>query len=159
MPAFDASSMIHVWDNYPEPQFPPFWEWIKKQIEARALIMSAVAFDEVIHKAPDCAAWLMRAGLEKVDVTNAILQNAMRIKALLGVVNDRYHPNGVDENDLIIIASALAVGIDLVSEENQPNPPKDPVKRKIPTVCKMQQVSQPCIKFLDYLKASGAVFG
>ena len=106
MRVFDASSMIHAWDNYPVRQFPPLWEWMASQIEAKELVMSSVAFDEVNHKAPDCGEWLRDNNLERLAISNAILQEAKRIKGLLGIVDDNYHPKGVGENDILIIATA-----------------------------------------------------
>jgi len=47
MLAFDASSIIHAWDNYPEKQFPPLWEWISDNIESGEFVMAQVAFEEV----------------------------------------------------------------------------------------------------------------
>jgi hypothetical protein len=64
MQVFDASSMIYAWDNYPISQFPPLWEWMASQIEAKELVMPSVAFDEVNHKTPDCGEWLKDNNLE-----------------------------------------------------------------------------------------------
>ena len=60
MPVFDASSMMYAWDNYPESQFPPLWNWIESEINNNRLSMPSVAVDEVGHKAPDCKAWLIK---------------------------------------------------------------------------------------------------
>jgi hypothetical protein len=120
MPDFDASSMIYAWDNYPEKQFPGLWEWIELRIQAKDICMSIVAFEEVKLKAPDCANWLTQRGVEQHDITNDIVQDANRIKSLLGIVGDNYHPKGVDENDLLIIATARANRVQLISEEHQP---------------------------------------
>lgn len=159
MRVFDASSMIHAWDNYPVRQFPPLWKWMASQIEAKELMMSSVAFDEVNHKAPDCGEWLKDHNLEKLAISNAILQEAKRIKGLLGVVGDKYHAKGVGENDILIIATAHLHGAELVSdEERQTTQPKISSKRKIPAVCVMQSVSVSCINFIDYIKASGEIF-
>lgn len=96
--------------------------------------------------------------LEQHDITNDIVQDANRIKSLLGIVGDNYHPKGVDENDLLIIATARAHGVQLISEEHQPLEPNESRKRKIPAVCRMNSVAHPCANFIDYIKAVGAVF-
>ena len=101
MQVFDASSMIYAWDNYPPRQFPGLWEWMAAQIDSKTLVMPRVAFDELAGKAPDCKQWLIEHGIELLEVTNAIAQDAVRIKGLLGINNDRYHPEGVGENDLL----------------------------------------------------------
>lgn len=159
MRVFDASSMIYAWDNYPIGQFPPLWEWMASQIEAKELVMSSVAFDEVNHKTPDCGEWLKENNLEQLAISNAILQEAKRIKGLLGIVDDNYHAKGVGENDILIIATARLHGAELVSdEERQTNQPQVSSKRKIPAVCAIPTVSVSCINFIEYIKASGEVF-
>ena len=143
---FDASSMIYAWDNYPITQFPSLWKWIASQIEQQQLTMPVVAFDEVAHKAPDCGAWLKQQDIELISISNAILQDAVRIKSLIGIVNDNFHPKGVGENDILIIAAAKVEGADLVSdEERQIVSPVEPRKRKIPAVCGLPQVGVPCL--------------
>jgi predicted nucleic acid-binding protein len=137
MRVFDASSMIYAWDNYPYGQFPPLWDWMTDQIEQGELAMPSVALDEVTHKAPECAEWLKANDLDVLEITNAILHDAMRIKGLLGIVGDKYHPKGVDENDLLIIATANAHDAELVSDESKQKLPDLPAKRKIPAVCSM----------------------
>ena len=160
MQIFDASSMIYAWDNYPIEQFPGLWEWVAIQIEIRNLVISSVAFEEVSHKAPECCSWLRDNDISRLEVTNAILQDAMRIKVLIVVVDDKYHSKGVDENDLFIIATARAHRFELISEEaRQPTlPQNEPTKRKIPAVCSMGGVNVPCINFIEYIKQSQAVF-
>lgn len=159
MRVFDASSMIYAWDNYPVGQFPGLWEWMASQIEAKQLVMSSVAFEEVGHKTPDCRDWLKENNLELLAISGAILQDAKRIKASLGVVGDNYHAKGVDENDILIIATARAQGAELVSDEaKQPGLPQTPSRRKIPAVCVMPTVSVSCINFIEYIKRSEAVF-
>ncbi|MEO7623504.1 MAG: DUF4411 family protein [Gallionella sp.] len=159
MQVFDASSMIYAWDNYPISQFPPLWEWMASQIEAKELVMPSVAFDEVNHKTPDCGEWLKDNNLEQLAISNAIVQEAKRIKGLLGIVGDNYHAKGVGENDILIIATARLHVAELVSdEEEQTIKPKVSSKRKIPAVCVMPTVTVPCINFIKYIKASGKVF-
>lgn len=86
--------MIYAWDNYPLQQFPGLWDWMTDQIEQGELVMPSVALDEVAHKAPECAEWLKDRDLDVLEITNAILQDAMRIKGLLGIIGDKYHPKG-----------------------------------------------------------------
>ena len=136
MQAFDASSIIHAWDNYPLRQFPGLWGWMAEQISEKKILMSSVAFDEVDNKIPECAAWLKDNNIMQIPVTNAIIQKALVIKNLLGIVGDSYHPNGVGENDILIIATACVNNLGLVSDEGwQPKPPINPKKSKIPLVC------------------------
>lgn len=159
MRVFDASSMIYAWDNYPIGQFPGLWEWMANQIEAKELVMPSMAFEEVQNKTPDCGDWLKDNNLERLPITNAILQDAKRIKGLLGIVNDGYHPKGAGENDILIIATAHLHGAELVSdEERQNNLPRVMSKYKIPAVCLMQPVSVHCTNFIEYIKASGTIF-
>ncbi len=158
MQIFDASSMIYAWDNYPVNQFLGLWDWIRIQVEETELAMPSVAFDEVANKTPDCGQWLRDNNLVILEIGNAILQEAKRIKRLLGIVDDRYHPKGVGENDILIIATALVHGVCLVSNEGRQKLPDIPAKMKIPAVCAMSQVSVDCISFIEYLKQSGAVF-
>ena len=159
MQVLDASSIIHGWDNYPILQFPGLWEWISEQIEQKTLVMPTVAFGEVNAKTPECALWLKEAGISLLDPDNTILEEAIRIKSLVGIVNDNYHPNGVGENDLITIATTRLCGGELVSDEGrQASIPTNPTKRKIPAVCRMDGVKVPCISFIELLKRSQRIF-
>lgn len=159
MQVFDASSMIYAWDNYPMRQFPGLWEWMAAQVEEKQLVIPTVAFEEVEHKAPDCGEWLKDNNLEQLPISNAILQDAKRIKGLLGIVGDNYHPNGVGENDILIIATARAHGTELVSDERKQTALPLALSRfKIPAVCDMAEVAVTCINFIEYIKRSEAVF-
>lgn len=159
MQVFDASSMIYAWDNYPPRQFPGLWDWMAMQIDEKKLAMPSLAFKEVVDKTPDCGKWLSSKNLEHLEMTNAILQDAMRIKGLLHIVDDNYHPKGVGENDLFIIATARATGTELVSDETkQSTLPLNPSKMKIPSVCNMTEVALPCINFIEYIKRSDVIF-
>ena len=158
MQVFDASSMIYAWDNYPLQQFPGLWEWMRGQIDDRTLKMPGVALEEVKRKAPECGKWLKDSNLELLDMTNVILQDAMRIKSLLGIIGDQYGA-GVGENDLFIIATARAHAAELVTDESwQPVVPRKLENCKIPAVCNMDAVAVCWINFLDYIKRTNAVF-
>ena len=120
--------------------------------------MPRVALEEVTHKMPDCGQWLKENDLEQLDIDNAILQDAVRIKGLLGIVSDNYR-RGVGENDILIIAAARANGAELISDEGKQNLlPDKMAKRKIPAVCDMAEVSVPCINFVESIKRSDATF-
>lgn len=159
MPAVDASSMIYAWDNYPITQFPKLWDWLAAEFAAKSLYLPNAAYGEVGHKVPDCCTWLNGCQCDVVHETNQITQAALNIKQLLGIQNDQYHPDGVDENDVLIIATAKANGHALISNENrQPNLPLNQKKYKIPAVCTLNGVTVTCSNFVEYMKASGRVF-
>jgi hypothetical protein len=152
--------MIHAWDNYPLDQFPPLWNWISEEIDSQNLVMSSVAYEEVEHKAPECATWLRENGVTLVIPNDQILLEARRCKQLLGIAGDQYHAKGVDENDLFIIATAKMCGRELVSDEGrQATLPQLAAKRKIPAVCSMTGVRVVCMSFIEYLRRSNRVFG
>lgn len=139
MHAFDASSMIYAWDNYPIDQFPGLWDWMGREIKGERLVIPDVALGEVEYKTPECGDWLCDCDIVRLAITSAILTDAMRIKRLIGIVDDHYHPKGVDENDILIITVARAGGFDLVSDEDkQPKLSTAVGKMKIPAVCAMK---------------------
>lgn len=120
MQAFDASSMIHAWDHYPEGQFPGLWTWMGEQVESGQFVMSKVAFEQVDDKVPECAKRLKEDAIQLLPTTNDTLWNALMINGLLGIENDQYG-TGVGEKDILIIASAKEHGQELVSNENRQN--------------------------------------
>ena len=160
MLAFDASSMIHAWDNYPPDLFPALWEWIGSQIETGEFVMPQVAFEEVEKKTPDCAKLLKTCDLTRIKIGNDVVQESLRIKKRLGITNDDYHPNGVSENDILIIATAKVRNLELVSEERkQAKQPQENRKLKIPGVCQLPDVGVKCITFIELIRRSGQAFG
>ena len=158
--AFDASSIIYAWDNYPPEQFPPLWQWLGDEVQRREIRISEVAFEEVKRHEPECADWLSANMVEKVGISNAVVSEAIRIKRLLGISEDQYHAKGVGENDLLIIACARVNGDRLISNEGRQNQiPKVRARMKIPAVCDLEEVAVPCLDFLDLIRESGKVFG
>ena len=92
-------------------------------------------------------------------MSDAILQDALRIKNLLGIIGDQYG-GGVDENDLMIIATARTAQARLISNEAaQPGRPKSMANYKIPAVCALPEVRVNCITFVEFVKQSQIVFG
>jgi Domain of unknown function (DUF4411) len=159
MLAFDASSIIYAWDNYPEKQFPPLWRWISANMENGEFVMAQIAFEEVAKKSPECARFLKDAGLKQVKISNAIVQEALRIKGRLGITNDDYHSDGVGENDIFIIATAKLQMMELVSEEGrQTKQPRENRRLKIPRVCSLPDVGVKCISFRELIVRSDQVF-
>ena len=158
MHVFDASSMIHGWDNYPIEQFPALWEWMAAQIEDKHLVFPQTAYNEIKKRTPDCEAWLKCQSVIIISMDNIIMQEAFRIKGLLGIVDDKYG-EGVGENDLFIIATAKISGGILVSNEKvQTNLPVKLANMKIPAVCNLESVRVQCIDFIRFLKESKSVF-
>ena len=159
MRVFDASSVLHAWDNYPIENLPTLWLWLDSEITAGRIAIPRVALDEIDHISPDCRRWLREiVGLRPMDVDNVIASHALLINRELGVQNDQYG-SGVDSNDVIIIATAKARGLGLVSNESrQPSLPSNKKNYKIPAVCSMQSVGVTCINFADFIRSSNRIF-
>lgn len=157
---FDASGIIHAWDEYPIANFPKFWEWIEKQVKANACSISQVALEEVEHKYEDCAKWLKDKGIRRVGLTNEILLEADKIKELLEIDEESYG-SGVDEKDLLIIASAkLESDVLLTQEARQVIDPNRKKKNfKIPAVCGLPEVNVSYRNVREWIQSSAATFG
>lgn len=159
MHALDASSILHARDNYPLDQFPGLWDWLAIEIQAQRLSMATVALDEVGHKSPECATWLKGQNIRRLPMSNDVLLAAMDIKQQVGIRNDQYHPKGVDENDILIIAAAQYHGASLITDEKrQFGKQVEPTKLKIPAVCDLPGVAVTHKNFLDYIRQSKQVF-
>ena len=159
MRVLDASAILYAWDNYPLDQFPGLWRWLGSEVRTHELAIAMVALEEVGHKAPECARWLKSAGVLRLPMSEAVVKAAVAIKQDIGVVNDRYHAKGVDENDIFIIASAKVHGAELITTEaRQFGAQLETRKYKIPAVCDMPIVDVANMNFLEYLQKSKQVF-
>lgn len=159
MRVFDASSALHAWDNYPIGNFPTVWSWIESELSAKTIVVPRVALDEISHISPECRQWLNDINtFSPTEVDNAIAFHALAINDEIGVQNDQYG-TGVDANDVIIIATAMALRFALVSNESrQPSLPENKKKYKIPAICNLQSVAVSCINFADLIRLSNRVF-
>lgn len=154
MHSLDASSIVYGWDNYRIDKFPKVWEWLESEIWVGNLVISVTALDEVGHVSPDCRIWLAAVPITTHTITPHMLSKALAAKAGLDITGDNYHADGVDENDLLIIACADVTGTQLISNEAVQNiPPQNKSKYKIPAVCK-HVLKVPCISFLEYINSS-----
>ena len=154
MYSFDASSMIHAWDNYPpeNKHFDSLWSWFSSNVQNKEFVISKKAFEEVSHKIPECGEWLKNNDIEILNLTPTSLLIAKNIKQSLGIVEEQYS-KGVGENDLFIIAIAQEIESTLVSEEGRQNAlPALKSNYKIPAVCNLEEVGVDCCNFLNLLK-------
>jgi hypothetical protein len=154
MYSFDASSIIHAWDNYPPENrhFNSLWQWFSEQIESKRFVISGKALDEVSHKIQECGDWLKSKNIEVHPLTATSLATAQNIKIVLEIIEEQY-TKGVGENDLLIISMAKENETILVSEESvQTILPALKSNYKIPSVCGMPEVDIECINFLELLK-------
>jgi len=154
MYSFDASSVIHAWDNYPidNKLFEPLWEWFADKVAVQEFTVSEIALAEVTAKIPECGKWLKDNQIEVFKISPSILLQTQAIKKLLDIEEDEYG-SGVGENDLLIIAVAKEHNLTLVTEEKrQNNLPTFKHNYKIPAVCGIPQVNVQCVYFVDLIK-------
>ena len=158
MKVVDASSIVLAWDIYPIIQFPTFWEWMESQVTSGTLVMAEPNYIEVSQVSPDCHQWLS-SYLSPLPVTNAIVGEALKITEALGIIDDDYHPSGVDENDVFCIATAKAHHFEVMSDEAlQTSLPGNLKKYKIPAVCNILEVSIPCQNLNTFIRNSNVTF-
>ena len=160
MQAFDASSIIHGWDHYPPKQFPPLWKWIAGGLRRKITAFAKLRLQRSKSVRRTATSWLRAEDMTCVKMTAEAVIKAAEIKSTLEIVNEKYHPRGVGENDILIVASASVERHRLISNENrQPDIPDKKAKYKIPLVCDLPEVTVDCIDFLTLIKESGEVFG
>ena len=143
--------MIHLWENYPihAEYFDQFWDWIKTKIKDKEYCISKTISNEVSKKHSECYKWFKEKNiLIHEDENKQILKQAMGIKASLGIKDDHYSTKGgVNEKDILIIATAKNYNLQLVTEEARQTdaPSREKKNYKIPLVCKKNNISYCCI--------------
>ena len=150
--SFDASSIIHFYDNYPleNPHLVSLWDWFAEKIESGDFVISKRAYDEVLHKTDRLPEWFTEINI--FEDTIADLEEAQRIKELLEIEEEGFHPKGVGENDIFIISISKRLNSVLVSNESQINKPNLKKKYKIPSVCNLPEVDVECINIAELLR-------
>lgn len=154
MYSFDASTMIHAWDNYPieNQHFKSLWDWFAEEVSQGRFVFSEVAYNEIKNKIPECEDWLKDNGVTTLPLSPDILYQAQAIKELLEIEEEQYSV-GVGENDILIVSTAKVMNLPLISEESiQNNLPQNKAKYKIPAVCGMEEVAVVCKNFTTLLK-------
>lgn len=155
----DASAAIDLWTTYPIAQFPLLWKWVESEFSRKDMAISRIALEETGFRIPDCRANIESFGVTGLQIGNDEVLEALAIKSLLGIVNDEYG-SGVDENDILIIASAKVQHAQLVTNEAlQPKLPASPRNYKMPAVCGLPAIQVPCCRLIDWIMQSGMVFG
>jgi hypothetical protein len=153
--AFDASSILHCWEVYPTGQFPKFWEWMGERVQDRAFVVPEVA----LFEAKDAYDWLKENGVTVLKPNNEALALAVALQQTLGILEHGYSAKGVDENDLIVVATAKVNDVGLVTEEApQLQLPTNKCKFKMPAVCELPEVGVKWKRFNSVLRDSGRVF-
>ncbi|WP_256079150.1 DUF4411 family protein [Massilia sp. YIM B04103] len=158
MLVFDTSSIIYAWDNYPPDQFPTLWSWLAQELNANRICLSEIVSTEVLGVSPECSHWLHSLTVSYLPINDAILQEALRLKALLQI--GAHYQGGVGENDLLVIATTKQHNAELITNEAvQRTLPKLRANYKIPAVCDLPTVEVDCCSFLDFMRRSKVVFG
>ena len=160
MVMFDTSSLIHAWNVYPQKQFPKFWEWLFHNIKNQDIIFSQIVKQEL--KTEELVEYIKEAKPKFITPNNEIIQTAKEIKKFLDL-KDGEKGNGVGEEDIFIMATALVQKLNLVTNEAIQRE-KDARKRnyKIPRAFLEFQGSKKdkCSTYdlLTYIKKSEQIF-
>lgn len=150
---FDASSVIHFWENYPikTKLFDALYDWFARQIAAGVFVISEVALEEVKGKSDELYKWLNGKNISVCPKNVEDIIALSNLEQDLGISGKQdYGKKGVGENDLLIIAIAKRKNHILVSNEAVQNNLPKKKNYKIPAVCKHIAAIK-CIDFLQLL--------
>lgn len=158
----DASTLIDIWLRFPRELkvFDSLWEQIESLVLTKKILVTKRNFEEVKHKSEDAFKFFKSLGIDVLTPNQQILLTSSDIQKQLGITDAEIKNNlrdGVDEGDLMCIATAKCNSMVLVTEEKrQPtySGNKEPSlkKYKIPKVCGMPSVKVICINFLEFLE-------
>jgi hypothetical protein len=133
------------------PHLSMLWAWFKMKVEEGEFVVSRRAYDETARKvSPEFIEWIKE--IEIIKDTIEDLNEAQRIKELLNIEEDDFHPKGVGENDIFIISISKRINAILDSNEDQYTRPDIKKKYKIPNVCRIPEVDIECINFAELLR-------
>lgn len=158
----DASTLIDIWLRFPKDLkvFNLLWEQIEELVSSGNLVVTRRNFEEVKHKSEEAYEYFKALGIEILTPTQSILEIAVNIQSGLGLTDADIKNSlreGVDEGDILCIATAKSLGVTLVTEEKrqpvyQGNKGPSLAKYKIPKVCEMELVGVESINFLELLE-------
>lgn len=153
----DTSSLVDLWEYYPNSQFPTVWEWIVDEFLSRDLVICEVAYEESRQRIPECVELLKSHTVPVRSMSADDLEFAKLIKSELGIIEEKYG-KGVGEKDLLIVGSAKMDGADLITSETQGKPPDNRVNWKMPSVCRLPCVGVTTLTMLEYIYQSKRTF-
>lgn len=142
MYVIDSSALIDAWQRYPIEKFPSVWEWLSSQIRSGCLVIPRVVQEEVRGKEPECGEWLKNInGFKPFQENEEIIRISIEIHNALGITDGQYG-SGVNENDILIIATTKHLRATLITHEAlQTNLPQNLKKCKMPCVCERINVA------------------
>ena len=168
----DTSVAIAMWrEMYPPENFPTFYVRMRQKFLALNIHFARPVFDEIEYTQEKLEGDDLRAWLEKIsDEKEGFIKNSnQRIDERADELNADYsiektveliadYPSeddtdkeGVDRNDLLLIAMAKEYGFTIVTQEKEQSPPpKKKEKYKIPAVCQKEEVR--CINLIEFIK-------
>lgn len=161
----DADSLIQAQNGYYAIDIcPGFWDWLDKQNELGEVFSIQRVAAEVAVRKDEVAAWVRRKGdAFFLPPHKDIAPNMARIGEWLFSDSVNFKQESIakfmDGADVILIAQAMCLGYDVITEETpiqlQPKP-SEPSHVKIPNVCKHFRINP--LTLTDAIRATKAKF-
>ncbi len=155
----DASAAIAMWEEmYPPENFPTFYALMGQKFLALNIYFVKPVFDEIEKTQgklgdDDLIAWLKKTLGEKsfINTLNQGTSERVNEYTVTYLGEGGAKREGVDLNDLLLVATAKEYGFTIVTQEGiQSSPPKKKEKYKIPAVCQKEEVR--CINLIEFIK-------